>query len=127
MEAKICYIKDKDGSTVSPVTSFDSVVDEQGNNLNDYKKKVYEITITADGWEEVSENVYFKTISVPGILESDMVNMYPVWHLDPLTRQQEKEEYSKISIIQSNNNAISLIADNSAPGIDLDVRIEVTY
>ena len=43
MEAKICYIKDKDGSTVSPVTSFDSVVDEQGNNLNDYKKKLYNV------------------------------------------------------------------------------------
>lgn len=125
MEAKICYIKDKDGSTVSPVTSFDSVVDEQGNNLNDYKKKLYNVTIPAEGW--AGTGPYTKTVEVTGIKETDMVNMYPVWSTNLETRTQEKEEYSKISMITSNENSIELTCDEDKPSIALNVRIEVVY
>lgn len=125
MEAKICYIKDKDGSTVSPVTSFDSVVDEQGNNLNDYKKKLYNVTIPAEGW--TGTGPYTKTVEVTGIKETDMVNMYPVWSTTFETRQQEKQEYAKISVINSGVNSVQLICDEEAPTLALNVRIEVTY
>ena len=36
MQAKISYLKDKDEEVISPVTSIESVFDEQGRKLSNY-------------------------------------------------------------------------------------------
>lgn len=88
------------------------------------KKKVYNITIDTTWTEEAP---YTKNITVQGISSTDIVNMYPIWSTNLVTRTQEKEEYSKISMITSNENSIELTCDEDKPSIALNVRIEVVY
>ena len=88
------------------------------------KKKVYNITIDTTWTEEAP---YTKNITVQGISSTDIVNMYPIWSTNLETRTQEKEEYSKISMITSNENSIELTCDEDKPSIALNVRIEVVY
>lgn len=88
------------------------------------KKKVYNITIDTTWTEEAP---YTKNITVQGISSTDIVNMYPIWSTNLETRTQEKQEYSKISMITSNENSIELTCDEDKPSIALNVRIEVVY
>ena len=73
------------------------------------------------------EAPYAKTIEVQGILATDIVNLYPVWSTTLDTRQQEKMEYSKISMIASSENAIQLTCDDDKPNVSLNARVEVVY
>ena len=100
--------------------------DTAGNLLNlintkSNKKKVYNIEIDAN-WTEGT-----KTIEVEGILETEEVNIYPIWSETKEIRQQEKEEYNKISMIKSGENTIEIICDEEVPTISLNARIEVVY
>ena len=89
------------------------------------KKKIYNLEIDTT-WTG-DEAPYTKTIVVQGILATDIVNMYPVWSNDLETRQAEKIEYSKISMVTSSENAIELTCDNDKPIKNLNVRLEVYY
>lgn len=89
------------------------------------KKKIYNLEIDTT-WTG-DEAPYTKNITVQGILETDIVNLYPVWSENLDTRQTEKEEYSKISMVTSSENAIELTCDDDKPNVELNVRIEVGY
>lgn len=89
------------------------------------KKKLYNVTIPIDGW--AGAGPYLKTIEVQGIESTDIVNMYPVWSDDIETRAQEKEEYNKISLVNSMVNSIQITCDEETPQVELNVRIEVTH
>ena len=104
--------------------------DTAGNLLNVIntkanKKKVYRITIDTN-WSQETK-VYKKEIELEGILETEEVNIYPVWSDIKETRQEEKEEYNKISMIKTGENRIEIICDEEAPTIELNARIEVIY
>lgn len=86
------------------------------------KKKVYNIEIDTENWTEGT-----KTIEIEGILATDEVNIHPIWSETKETRQQEKEEYNKISMIKSGENTIEIICDEEVPEIALNARIEVVY
>ncbi len=90
-------------------------------NTKSNKKKVYNIEIEAN-WTEGT-----KTIEIEGIQATDEVNIYPIWSETKETRQQEKEEYNKISMIKSGENTIEIICDEEVPEIALNARIEVVY
>lgn len=92
-------------------------------NTKGNKKKTYNIEIDITNW--TAQNT--KTIEVQGIEETDIVNIYPVWSESKETRQQEKEEYSKISLIKSGENCVELTCDEQTPTINLNARIEVVY
>lgn len=89
------------------------------------KKKLYNVTIPTTGW--TGAGPYLKTVAVQGLESTDIVNMYPVFSSTLETREQEKEEYNKISLINSATNAIQLTCDEETPQIELNVRIEVTH
>ena len=89
------------------------------------KKKLYNVTIPVEGW--AGAGPYIKTVAVEGIESTDIINMYPVWSSDLETRQKEKEQYNKISVVNSMVNSIQILCDEEAPDIALNVRIEVTY
>lgn len=91
-------------------------------NTKSDKKKTYNIEIDTD-W--TAQNT--KTIQVQGILETDIVNIYPVWSENKETRLQEKEQYNKISLVKSGENSIELTCDEEIPTIKLNARIEVVY
>ena len=104
--------------------------DTAGNLLNlintkANKKKVYRITIDTNWSQETKE--YKKEIELEGILETEEVNIYPIWSDIKETRQEEKEEYNKISMIKTGENRIEIICDEEAPTIELNARIEVIY
>jgi len=90
-------------------------------NTKSNKKKVYNIEIETN-WTEGT-----KTIEIEGILATDEVNIHPIWSETKETRQQEKEEYNKISMIKSGENIIEIICDDEVPEIALNARIEVVY
>ena len=89
------------------------------------KKKSYNIKIDTN-WSQETK-VYKKEIEVEGILETEEVNIYPIWSDIKETRQEEKEEYNKISMIKTGENRIEIICDEEAPTIELNARIEVIY
>lgn len=91
-------------------------------NTKGNKKKIYNIKIDTN-WTE--ENT--KRIQVQGIEEADIVNIYPIWSENKETRIQEKEEYSKISVVRSRENWIELTCDEEIPILELNARIEVIY
>ena len=86
------------------------------------KKKIYNIEIDTENWTEGT-----KTIEIEGILATDEVDLKPVWSETKETRRQEKEEYNKISMINSGENSVEIICDDEVPEITLNARIEVVY
>ena len=92
-------------------------------NTKGDKKKTYNIEIDTTNW--TAQNT--KTITIEGIEETDIVNLYPVWSENKDLRLQEKEEYNKISLVKSGENLIKLICDEETPTIKLNARIEVVY
>lgn len=104
--------------------------DVAGNLLNlintkSNKKKVYNIEIDTTWTGETAP--YTKTIEVQGMLATDIANLEPIWSETLETRQAEKEEYNKISMIASKENSITLTCDEEKPQIILNARIEVMY
>ena len=104
--------------------------DTAGNLLNLIntkadKKDVYNVTIDGTWSGELAP--YTKTVTVQGLKSTDVVNMYPIWSADLETRKKEREEFSKITMINSISNGLQLTADISKPNTTLNVRIEVTY
>ena len=95
------------------------------DNTKADKKKVYNVTLDTT-WTG-TEAPYTKAVSVNGILATDIVNMYPVYSNTLATRQTEKEEYNKISMLTSTTNSITLICDEEKPETALNVRLEVLY
>ena len=89
------------------------------------KKKTYDIAIDTE-WTG-DEAPYTKNIEVQGILATDIVNLYPIWSNTMETRQTEKEEYSKISMITSSENSVTITCDEDKPTVSLNTRIEVVY
>lgn len=90
------------------------------------KKKLYNVTIDTENWTG-EEAPFTKTVEVQGIESTDIVNMYPVFSDNIETRAQEKEEYNKISLVNSATNSIQLTCDEETPQVQLNVRIEVTH
>lgn len=90
-------------------------------NTKSDEKKTYTIQIDTN-WTNGT-----KTIQVQGIQETDIVNISPIWSEDKETRLQEKEEYNKISMVKSLENAIQIICDEETPQMTLNVRLEVFY
>ena len=104
--------------------------DVAGNLLNlintkSNKKKTWNIELDTT-WTG-TEAPYTKTVSVQGMLATDEANIYPVWSETLATRQTEKEEYNKISMVTSGENSITLTCDEEKPEIALNARIEVMY
>ena len=114
----------KDTIKQETLDDFVAEINEKISTVAD-KKKVYNIIIDTT-WTG-DEAPYTKTIDVQGVLATDIVNLYPVWSENLDTRQTEKEEYSKISMITSSENAITLTCDDDKPNIILNARIEVFY
>lgn len=106
-----------DGDTAGNLLNLINEVKQTKAN----KKKTYTIQIDTN-WTEGS-----RTIQVEGIQETDEVDVKPIWSEDKETRLQEKEEYSKISVVKSLENAIQLICDEETPTMTLNVRLEVFY
>ena len=114
----------KDTIKQETLDDFVAEINEKISTVAD-KKKVYNIIIDTT-WTG-DEAPYTKTIDVQGVLATDIVNLYPVWSENLDTRQTEKEEYSKISMVTSSENAIELTCDDDKPNITLNARVEVTY
>lgn len=105
-------------------TEFSQTINTINNTKSD-KKKVYNITIDTT-WTG-TEAPYTKTIELQGILATDIANLEPIWSSTLATRQTEKEEYNKISMVTSGENSITLTCDEEKPEIALNARIEVMY
>lgn len=89
------------------------------------KKKSVTTSITTSSWSDTAP--YTKTIAVSGLLETDIVNMYPVYSSTASTRATEREEYAKISMVESQAGSIKITCDEEIPTISLNIRLEVYY
>lgn len=101
-------------------TSINNLVNTKSN-----KKKTWNITLDTE-WTG-TEAPYTKTVQIQGILATDVANIYPVWSDTLATRQTEKEEYSKISLVDSADGSITLTCDDDKPTTALNLRVEVVY
>ena len=89
------------------------------------KKKVYNITLDTT-WTG-TEAPYTKTIEVQGILATDEPDIKPVWSETLATRQTEKEEYNKISLVTTSAGSLTFTCDEDKPSVSLNLKAEVTY
>lgn len=113
----------KDGSKriMYPFTRAENVVDE---NLDPIKiAKWQEITIDTN-WTG-SSAPYTKVISIANITANNLVRLYPIWSNVLETRAKEREEYAKISKVDSQAGGIKITCDEEKPSISLNVRLEV--
>lgn len=93
--------------------------------LKSNNKKVYNIELDTT-WTGATAP-YTKTVSVEGILATDIVNIEPIYSSTLSTRLTEKEEYAKISMISSADGSVTITCDEEKPTIALNVRLEVLY
>ena len=66
-----------------------------------------------------------QTVEVEGITTENLVRIYPIWSDVLETRAQEREEYAKISKVDSQNGSILITCDEDKPTIALKIRLEV--
>ena len=128
-QMKQAYAKDFEQWFETLTTILDG--DTAGNlfnliNLKSDKKKSWNIVINPSEWTNTVPYTQ-QTIQIEGIERTDEVNLYPIWSDDYETRQKEKEEYNKISMLQASNNAITIICDEERPQRAINARIEVIY
>ena len=83
------------------------------------------VTISIDTKWSGDSAPYTKELTIEGIEDTDIVNIYPIWSENIDTRKNEKNEYNKISMCESIQNGIKLTCDNSAPTMNLTIRVEV--
>lgn len=98
---------------------------DEESKINNLKLIRKDINVT-ENWTGDSAP-FTQTINIEEINENDVVYMYPVWSSDIEARKLEKQEYNKISMINSIAGGIELICDEEKPNQSLNVRIEVTY
>lgn len=68
---------------------------------------------------------YTKTLEVEGVTAENLIRIYPIWSDVLETRAQERNEYSKISKVDSGEGSVIIICDENKPSIDLKIRLEV--
>lgn len=93
------------------------------NKLESINTNIYEITVDTD-WTG-SSAPYTKTIAIEGIVDTDIVNLYPVWSETLSVRESEKAEYNKLSVVNTINNGIKLTCDKEVTTKNLNIRVEV--
>lgn len=94
-------------------------------NLKADKKKSWSRLLTVDGWSETAP--YTQTLQLDSALATDIINMYPVYSDNVDTRAIEKDQYSKISIVETSEGQAVVTCDEEKPSVDLNVRLEVYY
>ena len=105
-------LKNGDTKIMYPVTKMENVI---------VNRK--EITLDTTWTNEAAP--YTKTVEVEGIITENLVRIYPVWSDVLETRAQEREEYAKISKVDSQNGSILITCDEDKPTIALKIRLEV--
>lgn len=94
-------------------------------NTKANKKKTGTLKLSVANW--TAQAPYTQTINVADILETDVVNIYPVYSTVIETRAIEREDYSKLSMVTSANSSLTFTCDEEVPTVDLNLRYEVTY
>lgn len=122
IDSSVVFVtKDYVDTQIEELTTIIGEFDE----LKADKKKVWNIVIDTENWTSIAP--YTKTIQLDGLLATDIINMYPVYSDNIDTRATEREEYSKISIIEGDDDEILLTCDEEKPNVNLNVRLEVYY
>lgn len=98
---------------------------QQAINTKSDKKLVYNTTIDTT-WEG-NTAPYTKTINLEGMQSTYIPQMDIIYSNNVETAMTEKEEYSKISKIESNNGSVTLTCFEEVPTTSLNVRIEVVF
>lgn len=115
------------GASEETLASIQSQVTQLSTSINTKanKKKVYNITLDTT-WTG-TEAPYTKTIAIEGILATDEPNIKPVWSETLETRQTEKEEYNKISLVTTSAGSLIFTCDEDKPSVSLNLKAEVVY
>lgn len=87
-------------------------------------KKIWNVSIDTN-W--TGTGPFTKTIEIEDMLDTYVAKIYPVFSSNLESRKIEKEEYNKISYVESSNGSITLICDDEKPTTALSIRIEVTF
>lgn len=94
-------------------------------NTKSNKKLTYNTTIDTEWTGEQAP--YTKTINLEGMQSTYIPQMDLIYSNDIETAMTEKEEYSKISKIESGQGSVTLTCFEEVPSTSLNVRIEVVF
>ena len=109
---------DTEGVTVQ------DALDTLDDRLSD-KASVHRFTAVLEADEWSGSAPYTQTVSVTGMLDTDVPKMDVVLDDDLETRIEEREAYGCISMIESDTDALIVTCDEGKPTVDLTVQLEV--
>lgn len=117
---------DEEGTKLANLSNYDDTQIKQTINAKADTKKMYEKWVNPANW--IGENApYTQTITVEGIEENDIVNIYLVQSTDVDIRKRERKDYNNISFVTSSKDSITLTCDEEKTSMWITIRIEVTY
>lgn len=110
-------------SKLSPGKTINGVTFDGSSNITitaPTKKWNLKLTTTWNG----TTAPYTQDVTCTGITANDIVNVYPVWSTTLATRKQQREQYNKLSMVQSSANKLTFTCDEEKPTIALDILVE---
>ena len=106
----------------------DETVEEKLDSLDDGlsgKASVHRFTVVLEAAEWSGSAPYTQTVSVAGMLDTDVPKMDVVLSSTLATRIAQREAYACISMIESGAGELTVTCDEEKPTVDLTVQLEV--
>lgn len=94
-----------------------------GGFSGEMNRFVYNTTIPTSGWSASAP--YTLTISISGILSTDIAHISPVYSTTASTRKSQKEAWGKVTMIDTVSDGITIYCDETKPATSIPIQIEV--
>lgn len=119
---KITGLNDPTGDTEAARKGYVDAAKEEAKTYTDSKRKTWTATITAT-WS--GSGPYTQSVTVSGILASDMPHITPVYSSDNATAIAQKEAWACVSKAVTAANSITFACFEDKPATEIPIQIEV--
>ena len=108
---------------ITNVADPTSSTDGANKGYVDAKRKTFTATLTLNGWSSAAP--YTQTISISGILATDMPHISPVYSATLATAITQKENWAMVCKAVTADGSITFTCFEEKPSVNLSVQLEV--
>ena len=116
-------VLDMNSRRIANVQAPTSSGDAANKNYVDEKRKTFTASIAAGSWS--GSGPYTQTVSIPGILATDMPHISPVYSDTLETALAQKEAWSMVSRAVSAAGSVTFICFEDKPEANIPIQLEV--
>ena len=110
-------------SMANPSDATDAVNKKFLEDYVDDKRKMFTINLPVSGW--TGEGPFTQTVTLEGILASDMPHYGVVYAAEQQTRLQQKEAFSLVDQLETADGSVCVTCFEEKPEADLTLQLEV--